>query len=239
MNSPSNENPSSESEPKLSRDRSSAGSTSSSDLQENKRSTNKSERQDKDTAKRIEKREPAVEANGEERSATAAKVPCHATVESLVQQHQDGLWRYLRAMGCDSAAAEDIVQDTFVTLLRTPYEDQGEAALAGFLRTIARNFFISRQRRERRVRSVAEVEEIDHRWTEWVGDGSGDELVDALKSCLKELTPRAQQALQLRFRELASRTDIADALEMSEHGAKNLMQRAKHQLRRCIELRIK
>ena len=157
----------------------------------------------------------------------------------LVQQYQAGLWRYLRAMGCDAAAAEDLVQDTFVTVLRTEIEDQGEAALASYLRTVARNLFISRQRREKRVKSVAEIEEIDTRWSEWAGDSHGDELVDALKECLQRLSERARQALQLRFRDRRSRIDIAQQLNLSEHGAKNLMQRAKHQLKDCIETKIK
>lgn len=157
----------------------------------------------------------------------------------LVQQHQAGLWRYLRAMGCDAASAEDLVQDTFVTVLRTEIEDQGEAAMASYLRTVARNLFISRQRREKRVRTVAEIEEIDSRWSEWAGDSQGDELVDALKDCLQRLSDRARQALQMRFRERRSRIDIASELHLSEHGAKNLMQRAKHQLKDCIEAKIK
>jgi RNA polymerase sigma-70 factor (ECF subfamily) len=53
------------------------------------------------------------------------------------------------------------------------------------------------------------------------------------------LTERARLALTMRFRDNSSRDDIAAALEITDHGAKNLMQRAKHQLRECIEKKIK
>jgi RNA polymerase sigma-70 factor (ECF subfamily) len=43
----------------------------------------------------------------------------------------------------------------------------------------------------------------------------------------------------MRFRDDHSRADIAKALEITEHGAKNLMQRAKQQLKECIENKIK
>jgi RNA polymerase sigma-70 factor (ECF subfamily) len=43
----------------------------------------------------------------------------------------------------------------------------------------------------------------------------------------------------MRFREKLPRVEIAAALQITEHGAKNLMQRAKKQLQSCIESKIK
>ena len=42
----------------------------------------------------------------------------------------------------------------------------------------------------------------------------------------------------MRFAEEASRVDIGEALSITDHGARNLMQRAKQQLRRCVEEKI-
>ncbi|MFO0922154.1 MAG: hypothetical protein U0905_06645 [Pirellulales bacterium] len=42
----------------------------------------------------------------------------------------------------------------------------------------------------------------------------------------------------MRFRDNAAREEIAAALGVSEHGAKNLMQRAKTQLKECVESRL-
>ena len=58
-------------------------------------------------------------------------------------------------------------------------------------------------------------------------------------SVLAALTDRARLALEKRFRDNCSRNEIAAALQISEHGAKNLMQRAKQQLRECIENKLK
>ena len=44
---------------------------------------------------------------------------------------------------------------------------------------------------------------------------------------------------ELRFAEDNSRQTIAESLGITEHGAKNLMQRAKSQLRQCVEQKIK
>jgi len=53
------------------------------------------------------------------------------------------------------------------------------------------------------------------------------------------LSDRARKALEMRFRDQQSREQIAATLEISEHGAKNLMQRAKQQLRACVEKKTK
>ncbi len=75
-------------------------------------------------------------------------------------------------------------------------------------------------------------------WVRWAGYDNGDAAVDALADCFARLTERAQLALRLRFAEDASRGRIANALGISEHGAKNLMQRAKAQLRECVRQKM-
>lgn len=156
-------------------------------------------------------------------------------VARLVQEHQVGLWRYLRALGCEPALAEDLTQDTFVSVLKKPFEQYSDAATAAYLRRVAHNLFISNQRRAGKVIAVDNLEEFENTWTEWVNDTTGDELVATLKDCFTGLTERARLALNLRFHHKATRARIAEALDISEHGAKNLMQRAKKQLRECIE----
>ena len=79
----------------------------------------------------------------------------------------------------------------------------------------------------------------DEIWDRWAGkDLSGDTAVESLRNCLATLTERAQTALRMRFAEQASRVEIGEALSITDHGARNLMQRAKQQLRRCVEEKI-
>jgi RNA polymerase sigma-70 factor (ECF subfamily) len=157
----------------------------------------------------------------------------------LIETYQAGVWRYLRALGCDAAQAEDLTQDTFLAVLQRPFQDINPAATAAYLRKTALNLFISQQRRAGKVSAVENVEELDRTWSQWAGQDDGEALLDALRDCLRHLTERARLALTMRFRDNSSRDDIAAALEITDHGAKNLMQRAKHQLRECIEKKIK
>jgi RNA polymerase sigma-70 factor (ECF subfamily) len=157
----------------------------------------------------------------------------------LIETYQVGIWRYLRALGCDAAQAEDLTQETFLAALQRPFQDISPAATSAYLRTIARNFYISYRRRSGKVSAVENVEELDRTWSQWAGDDDGDALLDLLRECLKGLTDRARKSLELRFRDQCTRTDIATVLEITPDGAKNLMQRAKHQLRECIESKLK
>jgi len=156
----------------------------------------------------------------------------------LIQTYQAGVWRYLRALGCDTALAEDLTQDTFLAVMRRPFQDVSSAATSAYLRKTALNLLISHERRAGRVRAVEDVEGLDRTWTRWAGDDDGETALDHLRDCVQRLTERARLALEMRFRDDRSRAEIAKTLDITEHGAKNLMQRAKQQLRECVENKL-
>lgn len=158
----------------------------------------------------------------------------------LITRHQRGVWRYVRMLGCDTSTADDLTQETFLRVLRQDnFVQHSEAATASYLRRTAHNLLVSRHRKLGRMRTVAESSVLDEIWNRWAGkDLSGDVAVDALRSCLDGLSDRAQLALRMRFADNASRVDIGEALGISDHGARNLMQRAKQQLRQCVEEKL-
>ena len=82
------------------------------------------------------------------------------------------------------------------------------------------------------------LEALGRQWTEVAAADQGEELLAALRVCLQQLTDRARQALLMRFQDRATREQIATAVNLSPDGAKNLMQRAKKQLKDCIAQQI-
>ena len=167
-------------------------------------------------------------------------------VARLVKEHQAGVWRFLRVLGCHPAEAEDLTQETFMAVLQKPFQDYNRSATAAYLRQVARNLLVDSRRRAARAVpatdiSTADLDELEATWVRWADKYSGRdnddgaELLQALQRCLQTLAERARQALDLRFRDRLPRVEIAARLGMSEDGAKNLMQRAKQQLRTCIE----
>lgn len=155
---------------------------------------------------------------------------------ALIDRHSRGVWRYLRTLGCDDSTADDLTQETFLRVLRRDnFVQHNDAATAGYLRRTAYNLMVSDLRKQKRVQYTPESSSIDEVWDRWNGkDIQGDLTIDAIKDCISKLTQRAQLALRLRYRKDASRAEIADALQITEHGARNLMQRAKGTLKECV-----
>lgn len=171
--------------------------------------------------------------------AAPSPQPADFDVTRLIEMHQAGVWRYLRALGCEPALADDLTQETFLAVFKRPFQELSGAATAAYLRTTARHLLVSHHRRTGRELPVEELDGLDRTWTRWAGEDNGEELLLALKDCLRQLQERARRALELRFRDERTRAEIAKELALSEDGAKNLMQRAKQQLRKCIDLKLK
>ena len=155
---------------------------------------------------------------------------------ALITEHQAGVWRYLRAIGCDQSLADDLTQETFLAVLRRPFVQVNTNATNSYLRRVAYHLLVSYRRRQKKIIVTSDLEQLDSQWLRWAGsDTKGNELSERLSECFGRLTDRAQQSLKLRFTEAASRETIAKKLGITEHGAKNLMQRAKAQLKQCLD----
>ena len=158
---------------------------------------------------------------------------------ALITDHQAGVWRYLRAIGCDQSLADDLTQETFFAVLRRPFVQVNSNATSSYLRRVAYHLLISYRRRQKKMMVTSELEHLDSQWLRWAGaDSNENDLADRLAECFGRLTARAQLSLRLRFTEGASREHIAKELGISEHGAKNLMQRAKAQLKLCLDEKL-
>jgi RNA polymerase sigma-70 factor (ECF subfamily) len=157
---------------------------------------------------------------------------------ALVKEHQAGLWRYLRYLGCRPAEADDLVQEAFLRVWRHPFSDQGPAATSGYLRTVARNLFLDAARRAK-VRPVfVDLAAAETAWAEYERDDGGDGYRGALRACLLSLADRARRALALFYGEERPREAVAAALGLTADGVKTLLRRARESLRECIERRL-
>ena len=166
-------------------------------------------------------------------------MPPPPDILSLVQAHQAGIWRHLRFLGCAPDEADYLTQETFLSVLARPFEDRGPQAAAAYLRTVARNLLLNRRRRPGAFASLEDMQDAEEAWTSRIHDDTGEEYLQALRDCLETLSARARQALELQYRDGLSRTRIAEAVAVSEEGAKSLLQRSKEALRGCVESKVK
>ena len=153
----------------------------------------------------------------------------------LVQTHQVAIWRYLRVLGCTAEEAEDLTQETFLTVLRSPFCDRGERASAVYLQRVARNLFLKSKRRSAGQLDEVALDDIDVSWQLLWGQDGGDSYVGALRTCLDRLRGRGRAALELVYGDGRSHRAAAAALAMSRVGVTNLLRRVRDGLRRCVE----
>lgn len=155
--------------------------------------------------------------------------------ETIVRAHQASLWRFLRYLGCDADAADDLVQETFLAAFRGGFEERHVGATAAYLRRVARHRFLNAVRARRARPRFEHLEEAEAEWVAWSGDDGGDRRRDALRRCVTRLRERARQAIELTYAQSRSRVEIAALLRMTVDGVKTLLRRAREALRACVE----
>lgn len=156
-----------------------------------------------------------------------------ADVVAIVQRHQAEVWRYLRFLGASAELADDLVQEAFLQLLRAPFEPRGEAATAGWLRTVARHLYVKAHRRP--PFELAELDTIEAVWAGFAAADGGDAALERLRACLDRLDGRAREAVRLCYEERRSRREIGARLGLGEDGVKSLLRRTRAVLRQCVE----
>ena len=158
---------------------------------------------------------------------------------SLVHEHQADVWRYLRYLGAAAEDADDLVQETFLAVARTPFELRSRGETAGYLRTAARNQLLMLRRRQGRRISTVELAAAEQVWGEAAPAGRFNEFLDALRECCEALEGRAQQAVDRFYRTGQSREELATELAMRADGVKTLLRRTRAALRACVERRLR
>ncbi len=163
-------------------------------------------------------------------------MPVKIDVTELVSRHQVEIWRYLRFLGCDAQAAEDLAQDTFVAVLRKPFADRGPSASASYLRRVARNLLLKSLRGS--ARSPVEFEEAEASWQRFRGEDGGGGYVDALRCCVQELQGKSRTIVDLIHRKGRSLQAAAAEMGLAVNGVRTLLQRMRQALRSCVTRRM-
>lgn len=154
-------------------------------------------------------------------------------LEDLWREYGRDLHRFLRVLGADHAAADDLVQETILYVAQHPFERRTPGETAMYLRAVAKSLFIKFAQRHKRVIAV-DLATIEAEYAQAVGDDS-DSAIEALKRCIAALPERERLILDLRYTRNASREEMGAALNLSDGGVKNLLERVKAKLKECME----
>ncbi|MCK6439807.1 MAG: RNA polymerase sigma factor [Planctomycetes bacterium] len=162
-------------------------------------------------------------------------MPAPAGTTRLVETYLPEAWSYLRYLGCDGALADDLAQETFVTVFTKPFEERSPAETRAFLRETARFHFLTHWRKEKRRDELLRLEAAERVWRENIADGSGNAYAEALARCLERLDEQARRVIELRYREGKDVARVANELGLAEANVHTIAHRTKERLRACIK----
>ncbi len=170
---------------------------------------------------------------------------------ALVRRHHDAMIRVASSLVPSAAVAEEVVQETWVALLRGLPGFQGRSSLRTWLFRILVNRARSAGVKERRSVAVADpspaVEasrfDASGQWVappeQWLEDAEdraeASKIAGRIRSAVEELPGLQRQVVTLRDIEGMSSEDVRIVLDISAINQRVLLHRGRSRLRQVIE----
>lgn len=164
----------------------------------------------------------------------------HAVFEILVRENADMLTAYLRSVVWNSAAVDDLFQETMLTAWRKLGEYDRGRPFGPWLRGIAARLVLAHMRKRKRDVMVCDEAVLDHldRRMEQLNQSAGDTLAEklgVLRQCIERLPEPHRRAIDLRYLEQRSADDAAAELHITLEAFKKRLQRARAMLLQCLQ----
>jgi RNA polymerase sigma factor (sigma-70 family) len=174
----------------------------------------------------------------------AAKDGDHRAYAELCRRHSKRIFRTVLRITRDVADAEDTLQEALLKAYIHIGRFEGRSAFSSWLTRIAINsaLMLSRKKRSQPVYSCESDSDVDDfKLPEPMETSYNPEesciqnaLQDELDHAIRYLSPTLRAVVQIRYREDASISEIAEILGISESAVKSRLLRARSKLRRHL-----
>jgi RNA polymerase sigma factor (sigma-70 family) len=170
----------------------------------------------------------------------AAQRGSDAAFDALFRRYQDRITAYVRGIVSDHSRAEDIVQDVFISALRSLRATQREVAFKPWVYEIAKNACIDHLRRARRAAEVSidsdDFSPVDEgRLSNGVASTDAAyttrEELDVLRMAFNDLPAAQRQVLVSRELEGLSYDTISSRTGLSRSAVESMLFRARRTLK--------
>ncbi len=150
----------------------------------------------------------------------------------LVRRWQRRLWRYARRLIGSNDAAWDVMQETWIVILRQIRKLSDPAWFAAWAYRIVRNKCADHCRRANRQRNLTDALAERQRAND---DPPQEGPRDAVAEALRRLPPDRQELLTLRYGQDLNIIEIAVVLGIPAGTVKSRLHHAREQLRQILE----
>ncbi|WP_197135678.1 sigma-70 family RNA polymerase sigma factor [Crateriforma conspicua] len=155
--------------------------------------------------------------------------------------HERDLRAFVRSMGLDWAAADDVMQTVSLVMWRKWHEYDVDSDFMKWARVITRFEVLKYRRKMARDRHVFRedvmsllagvVEEVD-------ASSSSDEFRDALQACLKMLPEKSGHLIRAAYAGDRTIREVADDVGQSATAFYKTLNRIREKLRQCVRQRL-
>ena len=150
----------------------------------------------------------------------------------LIERYQAPLRYFISRLSGNSETAEDIFQDTWLTVIRRIHSLKKIDAFPTWLYRIARNKVYQQLRRKKMLSELDENIAVPN---DTENDVFSPEDAAKIHRCLTELRPEHKEVLMLRFLEQMSYQQISEVLNCSLGTVKSRIHYAKLALKKEME----
>ncbi|MBZ0151895.1 MAG: sigma-70 family RNA polymerase sigma factor [Planctomycetes bacterium] len=161
--------------------------------------------------------------------------------EILMREHIDSVRAFLLSSLRDAAAAEDVLQETFLVAWRILDRYDRQLPFGPWVRGIAQKLVLNHRRRLGRSRVhfcdaelLSRIEQGVRDFEQLPGD-TFDERLDALRDCLTRLPGAHRDAITLHYEHGLHCKEIAVRLGIGFEAVKKHLQRGRARLQQCLD----
>ena len=162
------------------------------------------------------------------------------TIVRVLMQQRDRLFAYIWSIVGDAHLAEDVLQEVSLLAMENGGEVADEVRLAAWLRHAARNKALEAVRRRSRQPTPLDeaiLEAMEPDWQQYDALEES-ELVDLLRTCVKQLTANNQRIVTLRYVDGLKSNEIARRLHRNVSAVYQAITRIHRALSECMSRRL-
>ncbi len=169
-----------------------------------------------------------------------ARAGDHQALETLLERHQAQVYRFGMKMCRDPEDAQDVLQDTLLSVARGVRDFRGASSISTWLYAIARSFCIKKRRRSKfapdeerslDVEMTAEGRQLADPAQSPDEALAGKEVERALEQAIHALEPMYREVLLLRDVEGLTAAEVAEVIGVSVQAVKSRLHRARLSVR--------
>lgn len=155
-------------------------------------------------------------------------------VQQLFVQYQSQLKAFALVLSADFVQAEDLIQETFLTVTNKAHEFDLNSNFLAWSRAILRFKLLE----SRRASGIQTVDFLDSLAMSCPEDWANDDRLQSLTYCIQNLPPKAREIVLLRYQREHSPVQIAELLSRTVNSISVALSKARLALRECMDRQL-